>query len=159
MNEVAKRNNLFPSIHCEAVVYSKQYCLWNWSLFGNGTVSAQKTVIAVNCRWEQDVQGKKTLIKSATYFNMNEVAKRNTLFTSIPCEESVYFKQYCLYNCSLIRSGTSVQRRQSLKCFVIENKTFKVKTLIKSATYFTHERSCKKKHFVYKHSFWRECLF
>ena len=45
-----------------------------------------------------------------------------------------------------------MQRRQSLKCFVIENNTFKVKD-IKSATYFTHERSCKKKHFVYKHSF------
>ena len=32
-------------------------------------------------------------------------------------------------------------------------------TLIKPATYFTHEWSCKKKHFVHKHSLWRECLF
>ena len=45
------------SIHCKEGVYSKQYCLWNWLLTGNGTVSAQNTVIAVNCRWEQDIQG------------------------------------------------------------------------------------------------------
>ena len=58
MNEVAKRNTLFTSIHCEEVVYYKQYCLWNGSLFGNCKVSAQHTVIAVNCRWKQDIQGK-----------------------------------------------------------------------------------------------------
>ena len=58
MNEVAKRNTLFTSIHCEEVVYSKQYCIWNESLFGNCKVSAQHTVIAVNCRWKQDIQGK-----------------------------------------------------------------------------------------------------
>ena len=46
------------SIHCKEGIYYKQYCLWNWSLTGNGKVSAQNTVIAVNCRWEQDIQGK-----------------------------------------------------------------------------------------------------
>ena len=46
------------SIHCKESVYSKQYYLWNWLLTGNGTVSAQNTVIAVNCRWEQDIQSK-----------------------------------------------------------------------------------------------------
>ena len=46
------------SIHCKDSVYSKQYCLWNWLLTGNGTVSEQNTVIAVNWRWEQDIQGK-----------------------------------------------------------------------------------------------------
>ena len=46
------------SIHCKEGVYSKHYCLWNWLLTGNGKVSAQNTVIAVNCRWEQDIQGK-----------------------------------------------------------------------------------------------------
>ena len=81
-----KRNTLFESIHWEKSVYSKQYCLWNWSLFGNGTVSAQNTVIAVNCRWEQNVQGKKTLINPQLTLHMNEVAKRHTLFTSIHCE-------------------------------------------------------------------------
>ena len=46
------------SIHCKEGVYSKQHCLWNWSLTGNGKFSAQNTVIAVNCRWKQDIQGK-----------------------------------------------------------------------------------------------------
>ena len=45
-------------IHCKEGVYSKQYCLWNWSLTGNGKDSAQNTVIAVNCRWKQDIQVK-----------------------------------------------------------------------------------------------------
>ena len=52
-----------------------------------------------------------------------------------------------------------MQRRQSLKYSVIGNKIQGKKTLIISAIYFTHERSCKKKHFVHKHSLWRECLF
>ena len=30
-----------------------------WLLTGNGRVSAQNTVIAVNWRWEQDIQGKR----------------------------------------------------------------------------------------------------
>ena len=47
------------SIHCKDSIYSKQYYLWNWLLTGNGTVSAQNTVIAVNLRWEQDIQGKR----------------------------------------------------------------------------------------------------
>ena len=38
----------------------------------------------------------------------------------------------------------SVHRILSLQLTVVENKTFKVKTLIKSATYFTHGGSCKK---------------
>ena len=46
------------SIHCKEGVYSKQHCLWNWLLTGNGKVSAQNAVIAVNCRWKQDIQGK-----------------------------------------------------------------------------------------------------
>ena len=46
------------SIHCKEGVYSKQYCLWNWSLTGNGTVSAEKAVIEVFCHWEQDIQSK-----------------------------------------------------------------------------------------------------
>ena len=46
------------SIHCKEGVYSKQYCLWNWSLTGNGTVSAEKVVIEVFCNWEQDIQSK-----------------------------------------------------------------------------------------------------
>ena len=37
---------------------SKQYFLWNWLLTGNCTVSAQNIVIAVNCSWELDIQGK-----------------------------------------------------------------------------------------------------
>ena len=41
------------SIHCKEGVYSKQYYLWNWSLTGNGKVSAQNTVIAVNCLWDK----------------------------------------------------------------------------------------------------------
>ena len=47
------------SIHCKESIYSKQYYLLNWLLTGNGTVSAQNTVIAVNLRWEQDIQGKR----------------------------------------------------------------------------------------------------
>ena len=39
---------------------------------------------------------KRHLIKSATYFTHEEVAKRNTLFTSIHFEEVIYSKQYCL---------------------------------------------------------------
>ena len=41
------------TIHCKEGVYSKQYCLWNWSLFGNGTVNAKKAVIEVNYRWDR----------------------------------------------------------------------------------------------------------
>ena len=58
MNKVAKRNTLFTSMHCKESVYFKQDCPWNESLFGNCKVSAQHTVIAVNCRWKQDIQGK-----------------------------------------------------------------------------------------------------
>ena len=54
----SKKKQHVYSIHCEAVYYSKQYCPWNGSLFGNCKVSAQHTVIAVNCRWKQDIQGK-----------------------------------------------------------------------------------------------------
>ena len=46
------------SIHRKEGVYSKQYCLWNWSLTRNGTVSAEKADIEVFCHWEQDIQGK-----------------------------------------------------------------------------------------------------
>ena len=160
MNEVAKRNTLFTSIHCEEVIYSKQYCLWNWSLFGNGTVSAQNTVIAVNCRWEQNVQGKRHYLNPQLTLHMNEVAKRNTLFTSIHCEEVVYSKQYCLWNWSLFGNGTvSAQYTVIAVNCRWEQDVQGKKTLIKSATYFAHERSCKKKHFVYKHSLWRSRLF
>ena len=50
----------------------------------------------------------------------------------------------------------SVHSMLSLQLTVFENKTFKVQTLIKHATYFTHEGSCKKKYFVSKHSLRRE---
>ena len=91
MNEVAKRNTLFTSIHCEEVIYSKQYCLWNWSLFGNGTVSAQNTVIAVNCRWEQDIQST-DIDKTRNLLYTWRKLQKNTLFASINREESVYFE-------------------------------------------------------------------
>ena len=45
-----------------------------------------------------------------------------------------------------------VNRILSLQLTDVKNKTFKVKTLIKSATYFTHEWSCKKIRLVYEHS-------
>ena len=41
------------SIHFKEGVYSKQYCLWNWLLTGNGRVSAKKAVIEVNYRWDR----------------------------------------------------------------------------------------------------------
>ena len=159
MNEVAKRNTLFTSIHCEEVVYSKQYCLWNRSLFGNGPLSAQNTVIAVNCRWEQDVQGKDinyirnllytwTKLQKETLCLQSFIVKRSFILNSIASETGHFLEMVQL-----------VHRILSLQLTDVENKTFKVKTLIKSATYFTHERSCKKKHFVYKHSLWRGRLF
>ena len=160
MNEVAKRNTLFTSIPCEQSVYFKQYSLWNGSLFGNCTVSAQPTVIAVNCRWKQDIQGKDINKTRKLIFYMNKVAKRNTLFTSIHCEEVVYSKQYCLWNWSLFGNGpVSAQNTVIAVNCRWEQDIQSKKTLIITATYFTHERSCKKKYFVYKHSLWRGRLF
>ena len=88
MNEVAKWNTLFTSIHCEDVVYYKQYCLWNWSLFGNGPVSAQNTVIAVNCRWEQDIQST-DIDKTRTYFT-HEGSCKKTLCLQALTEKVVF---------------------------------------------------------------------
>ena len=82
MNEVAKRNTLFTSIHCEEVIYSKQYCLWNWLLFGNGPVSAQITVIAVNCRWEQDIQST-DIDKTRNLLYTWRKLQKNTLFETL----------------------------------------------------------------------------
>ena len=47
MNEVAKRNTLFTSIHCEECLFLTVLPL-KLVTFGNGRVSEQNTVIAVN---------------------------------------------------------------------------------------------------------------
>ena len=76
------------------------------------------------------------------------IVKRSFILNSIASETGHFLEMVQL-----------VHRILSLQLTVFENKTFKVQTLIKHATYFTHEGSCKKKHFVCKHSLRRECLF
>ena len=60
---------------------------------------------------------------------MNEVAKRNTLLSSIHCEEVIYSKLYGLWNWSLLEMAELVNRILSLQLTDIENKTFKVKDI------------------------------
>ena len=57
----------------------------------NRILSLQLTVVE-----NKTFKVKRHLIKSATYFTHEEVAKRNTLLSSIHCEEFIYSKQYCL---------------------------------------------------------------
>ena len=118
-------------IHCEEGVYSKQHCLWNLSLTGNGKVSAQNTVIAVNCRWKQDIQGK----------DINKT--RKLIYTWIMHWHFVYhslWRVLILNSLPLKGSGTLVQISQSF--FTLKDIQSK-KTLIIYATYSTHE-CCKK---------------
>ena len=61
------------------------------------------------------------------------IVKRSYILNSIASETGHFLEMVQL-----------VHRILSLQLTVVENKTFKVKTLIKHATYFTHEGSCKK---------------
>ena len=61
------------------------------------------------------------------------IVKRSYILNSIASETGHFLEMVQL-----------VHRILSLQLTVVENKTFKVQTLIKHATYFTHEGSCKK---------------
>ena len=158
MNKVAKRNTLFTSIHCEEVIYSKQYCLWNWSLFENGTVSAQNTVIAVNCRWEQDIQS-------------TDIDKtRNLLYTWRKLQKDTIslwafiVKRVFILNSIAFKTGHSLKwYSQCTKTVIAVNcrweQDIQSKDIDKTRTLLYTWRKLKKKHFVWKHSLRRECLF
>ena len=61
------------------------------------------------------------------------IVKRSFILNSIASETGHFLE--------IVKSVHSIL---SLQLTVVENKTFKVQTLIKHATYFTHEGSCKK---------------
>ena len=134
MNKVAKRNNLFPSIHCEAVVYSNQYCLWNGSLFGNCKVSAQHTVIAVNCRWKQDIQGKDINKKHKLIYRWIKLQKETICFQAFIVKRSFILNSIASETGHFLEIVKSVHSILSLQLTVVENKTFKGKTLIKNTS-------------------------
>ena len=127
MNEVAKRNTLFTSIPCEQSVYFKQYSLWNGSPFGNCTVSAQPTVIAVNCRWKQDIQGKDINKTRKLIFYMNKVAKSTLCLQAFIVKRSFILNSIASETGHFLEMVQLVHRILSLQLTVVENKTFKVK--------------------------------
>ena len=60
---------------------------------------------------------------------MNEVAKRNTLLTSIHCEEVIYSNSIASETGHFLEMVQLVHRIMSLQLTVVENKTFKVKDI------------------------------
>ena len=74
------------------------------------------------------------------------IVKRSFILNSIASETGHFLEMVQL-----------VHKILSLQLTVFKNKTFKVQTLIKHATYFTHEGSCKKtlclQAFIVKRSF------
>ena len=108
------------SIHCKEGVYSKQYCLWNWLLFGNCTVNAKKAVIEVFCHWEQNSRKK----------DINYI--RNLLYTwtklqkETLCLQPFIVKWVFIFNSIAFKTGhflemvQLMQRKQSLKLTIVE---------------------------------------
>ena len=64
---------------------------------------------------------------------MNEVAKRNTLFATVHCEEFI-FNSIAFKTGHFMEMVELVNRILSLQLTDVENKTFEVKTLIKHAS-------------------------
>ena len=122
------------SIHCEEGVYSKQHRLWNWSLTGNGKVSAQNTVIAVNCRWKQDIQGKDINKTRNILYTWTKLQKDTIILWAFIVKRVFILSSIASETCHSQEMVRSVHRILSLQLTVAENKTFKVKTLIKHAS-------------------------
>ena len=93
-----------------------------------------------------------TLIKSATHFTNERSCKKKHLVCKHSLSRVFILNSIASETGHFLEMVELVNRTLSLQLTDVENKTFKVKTLIKSATYFTHERSCKKKHLICKHS-------
>ena len=158
MNEVAKRNTLFTSIHCEEVVYSKQYCLWNGSLLEivnsvHSIMSLQLTVVENRTFKVKDINYNRNLLYTWTKLQNKTlclqafIVKRSFIQNSIASETGHFLEMVQL-----------VHRIMSLQLTVVENKTFKVKTLIKHATYFTHEGSWKR-NTLFESIHWEESVY
>ena len=140
------------SIHLKEGVYSKQYCLWNWLFLEMVQLMQRRQSL------KYSVIGNKTFkVKDINYI-------RNLLYTwtklqkdTISLWEFIVKRVFILCSIAsetgyLLEMVELVNRILSLQLTEVKNKTFKVKTLIKSATYFTHEWSCKKIRLVYEHS-------
>ena len=147
------------SIHCKEGVYSKHYCLWNWLLLEMVQLMQRRQSL------KYSVIGNKTFkVKDINYI-------RNLLYTWMKLEKDTIslwefiVKRVFTLSSIAFKTGHFLEMVElvngilSLQLTDVKNKIFKVKTLIKSATYFTHEWSCKKIRWFYEHSLWRGCLF
>ena len=122
------------SIHLKEGVYSKQYCLWNWLFLEMVQLMQRRQSL------KYSVIGNKTFkVKDINYI-------RNLLYTWMKLEKDTIclwafiVKRVFILSSIAFKTGhflemlELVNRILSLQLTDVENKTFKVKTLIKHAS-------------------------
>ena len=122
------------SIHLKEGVYSKQYCLWNWLFLEmvqlmqrrqslKYSVIGNKTFKVKDINYIRNLLYTWTKLQKDTISLWEFIVKRVFILSSIASETG--------HSQEMVRS---VHRILSLQLTVAENKTFKLKTLIKHAS-------------------------
>ena len=119
---IVKRSFILNSIASETVT------------FRNCQVSAQHTVIAVNCRWKQDIQGKDINKKHKLIYRWIKLQKDTISFQAFIVKRSFILNSIASETGHFLEIVKSVHSILSLQLTVVENKTFKVKTLTKNTS-------------------------
>ena len=92
------------------------------------------TVIAVNCRWEQDIQSKDIDKTRKVLYIWMKLQKETICLQAFIVKRSIILKSIAPETGHFLEIVKSVHSILSLQLTVVENKTFKVKTLIKHAS-------------------------